>query len=448
LWVTWAGGARCLVMVGDDLDVVAAADLALLDEWAVGLEAVGELIGPRFFRREPRERALTYLKGLLSQVATRNGWTVAEAAGEKTPTGMQRLLNDAVWDEAGVREDLRGYVVAHLGADDGVLVFDETGDIKQGNDTVGVARQYTGVTGQVENCQVSVHAGYVSSRGQALIDTELYLPEAFAHDSQRCAKTGVPADRAGVVITKGDLATVMFGRAVTAGMPFGYVAGDEVYGRSATLRAAIEDTGEHGYVLEVGCDFRISRAPGDKLRADVLPVEVPSWGWEHRSQGHGSKGLRYHAWAWIALASSDCPPGWRRSLLIRRAPDDTTAADHSARTGKADKNTKNGKGGKGGKGGAEGTGGDRTAGASEQYAYFLCYHRVGTTLSELIQVAGRRWGIEESFAVTKSETGLDEHQVRRWTAWYRHAILSMLAAAFLAAMRARLPANPTAWQAA
>jgi SRSO17 transposase len=443
-------------MVGDDLDLVATADLALLDEWAVGLEALGELIGPRFFRREPRERALTYLKGLLSQVATRNGWTLAEAAGERTPTGMQRLLNDAVWDEAGVREDLRRYVVTHLGASDGVLVFDETGDIKQGSDTVGVARQYTGVTGQVENCQVSVHAGYVSSRGQALIDTELYLPEAFALDSQRCAKTGVPADRAGVVITKGDLATVMFGRAVTAGMPFGYVAGDEVYGRSATLRHAIEDTGEHGYVLEVGCDFRVSRTPGDKRRADALPVEVPRWGWEHRSQGHGSKGLRYHAWAWIALDSGDCPTGWRRSLLIRRDPDDTTAAEHSDRNIKASKRkisqgrkiSKMNQGGKGGtRAEVQGKRGDQTAAADEQYAYFLCYHRLGTTFGELIQVAGRRWGIEESFAITKSETGLDEHQVRRWTAWYRHAILSMLAAAFLAAMRARLPANPTAWQA-
>src|SRR6188472_3842738 len=121
----------------DDLDVVAAADRGLLEEWAVGLDALGELIGPRFFRREPRVRALAYVKALLSQVETRNGWTVAEAAGEKTPTGMQRLLNDAVWDEAGVREDLRSYVVTHLGADDGVLVFDETGDIKQGNHTVG-----------------------------------------------------------------------------------------------------------------------------------------------------------------------------------------------------------------------------------------------------------------------------------------------------------------------
>jgi SRSO17 transposase len=147
------------------------------------------------------------------------------------------------------------------------------------------------------------------------------------------------------------------------------------------------------------------------------------------------------------------PHGWRRSLLIRRAPDHTAAAEHSDRNTKASKR-KISKGrtiSKISKGGARaevrGKGGDQTAGADEQYAYFLCYHRLGTTLGELIQVAGRRWGIEESFAITKSETGLDEHQVRRWTAWYRHAILSMLAAAFLAAMRARLPANPTAWQA-
>src|SRR3954469_6332723 len=390
--------------------------MGCLDEWAVGLDALGELIGPRFFRREPRARALAYVKALLSQVETRNGWTVAEAAGEKAPTGMQRLLNDAVWDEAGVREDLRSYVVTHLGADGGVLVFDETGDIKQGNQTVGVARQYTGVTGQVENCQVSVHAGYVSSRGQALIDTELYLPQAYALDSERGAEAGVSAERAGGVLPKGDLAAVMVGRAVTAGMPFSYVAGDEVYGRSTTLRAAIEETGGRGYVLEVGCDFRARRVPGDKLRVDALPAEVPRWGWEHRSQGHGTKGLRYHAWAWIALDSRDCPTGWRRSLLIRRDPDDIAAAEHSRRTNSKNGNSKNGKAGKNDKGGADGKG-DGIAGAGgEQYAYFLCYHRLGPPLGELIRAPGRRWGIEESSAIAKSETGLDEHQVRLWKA--------------------------------
>ena len=181
----------------DELDELAEADLGLVEQWAAQLDELGELIGPRFFRPEPRERALAYVKGLLSPLATRNGWTVAQAAGERSPDGMQRLLNQAVWDEGGVREDLRGLVVEHLGAPDGVLVFDETGDIKKGCHTVGVARQYTGVTGQVENCQVSVHAAYVSCRGQALVDAELYLPKAFALDLQRCAEAGVPAQRAG-----------------------------------------------------------------------------------------------------------------------------------------------------------------------------------------------------------------------------------------------------------
>ena len=393
----------------DGLDELAEADLGLVQQWAAQLDELGELIGSRFFRPEPRERALAYVKGLLSPLAgeSRNGWTLAQAAGERSPDGMQRLLNRAVWDESGVREDLRGYVVEALGAPDGVLVFDETGDIKQGRHTVGVARQYTGVTGQVENCQVSVHAAYVSSRGQALVDAELYLPKAFALDPARCTEAGVPPERAGVVVTKGDLAVGMLHRAVAAGMPFGYVAGDEVYGRSANLRAAVEQAG-YGYVLEVGCDFRVHRHPADTIRVDHAVADVPAWGWEHRSQGPGAKGLRTHAWAWIGLDPARCPDGWARSLLIRRDPDPDPG--------------------------------------DAEYAYFLCYHRQGTTLSELIGVAGRRWGIEECFAIAKSEAGLDEHQVRRWTAWYRHAILSMLAAALLAVTRARVPANPTAWQ--
>jgi SRSO17 transposase len=315
--------------VAADLDALAEADLVLIDEWAGQLDALGDLIGPRFFRPEPRVRAVAYVKGLLSPLATRNGWTVAQAAGERSPTGMQRLLNDAVWDEGGVREDLRGYVVAHLGAEDGVLVFDETGDIKQGCRTVGVARQYTGVTGQVENCQVSVHAAYVSSRGQALVDAELYLPKAFAADPQRCAEAGVPPERAGRVITKGELAVMMFHRAVAAAMPFGYVAGDEIYGRCPALRGAIEQAG-YGYVLEVGCDFPVHRIPIDKHRVDALVAEVPRRGWEQRCQGPGAKGLRYHAWAWIALDSADCPTGWRRSLLIRRDPDARSATPRGA----------------------------------------------------------------------------------------------------------------------
>ena len=380
-------------------------DEALLDEWERELDGLDSLIGRRFFRKEPRATAVGYVKGLLSDVPTRNGWTLAQQAGHRTPDKVQKMLNQGVWDEAGVREDVRGYVAANLGDASGVVVFDETGDIKQGTETVGVARQYTGVTGQVENCQVAVFAAYVSERGRALVDTELYLPSEFALDPARCRRAGVPPERCGRVVTKGQLAAGMFERAVSAGMAFGYVAGDEVYGRSPDLRGAVEAAGK-GYVLEVGCDHRCGMAVGEHLRVDQLKDQVPARGWQLRSAGRGAKGLRMHAWAWVALDSSNCPEEWRRSLLIRR---------------------------------------DRES--EDEYAYFLCYHRRGVGLGELVGVAGRRWGVEECFATAKSEAGLDQHQVRTWTAWYRHTILAMLATAFLAVTAARLPVNAAAWTA-
>ena len=337
----------------DDLDVVAAADLGLLEEWAVGLDALGELIGPRFFRREPRVRALAYVKALLSQVETRNGWTVAEAAGEQTPTGMQRLLNDAVWDEAGVREDLRSYVVTHLGADDGVLVFDETGDIKQGNHTVGVARQYTGVTGQVENCQVSVHAGYVSSRGQALIDAELYLPDAYAQDSEPLRRGGC-AGRTG----RGrDHQRGPGARSCSIGRsPPGCPSAMSPATRSTADRPTCAPRSRQPVAAATCWRWAATSGsvavPGDKLRVDALPAEVPRWAWEHRSQGHGRERAAPPRLGLDRPGLPRLPPGWRRSLLIRRDPDDTAAAEHSSR-----KNSKNNKAGKNGKGGADGKGG-------------------------------------------------------------------------------------------
>lgn len=385
----------CMVVVLDDLD----ADLALVEGWERELDRVGDLIGARFSRYEPRRHAVSYVKGLLSDVPTRNGWTIAEASGHKTPDKIQKMLNQAAWDEAGVREDVRAYITANLGDRDAVLVFDETGDIKQGRESVATARQYTGVTGQVENCQIAVFAGYHSKRGQALVDAELYVPKEWVGDPERAMRAGIPPERRATVSTKGQLAVVMLQRALAGGMPFSYVAGDEVYGRSPDLRQAIEAAGR-GYVLEVGCDFRI-----EQYRADEHRDMVPRRGWQLRSQGAGAKGMRYHQWAWVALDSRDCPDGWRRSLLIRR---------------------------------------DRES--EDEYAYFLCHHRRGTSLAELVDVAGRRWSVEECFAVIKSEAGYDQHQVRRWIAWQRHTVLALLAQALLAVIRAHLPANPGAWQ--
>ena len=162
--------------------------------------------------------------------------------------------------------------------------------------------------------------------------------------------------------------------------------------------AAIEQA-DLGYVLEVGCDQRV-----EGLRADQLRDLVARRGWQLRSADPGAKGPRMHARAWVALDSRDCPDKWRRSLLIRR---------------------------------------DREA--EDEYAYFLCYQWRATSLADRVEVAGRRWCVEECFAVIKSEAGYDQHQVRRWIAWQRHTVLAMLAAAFLAVTRSRLPANPTAW---
>ena len=154
-------------------------------EWAARLQALHERIAGRFGRREPRQRALAYLKGLLGSVERKNGWQLAEYAGDATPDGVQRLLATYRWDADQVRDDLREYVVEHLGDPGAVLVVDETGFLKQGSKSVGVQRQYGGTAGKVENCQIGVFLAYGSRRGRAFLDRELYLPQVWAKDGER-----------------------------------------------------------------------------------------------------------------------------------------------------------------------------------------------------------------------------------------------------------------------
>ncbi len=197
-------------------------------DWAEGLQALHRRIAGRFGRREPRQRALAYLKGLLGSVERKNGWQLAEYVGDATPDGVQRLLATYRWDAAGVRDDLREYVVEHLGDPEAVLVVDETGFLKQGQKSVGVQRQYSGTAGQVENCQIGVFLAYGSKCGRTFLDRELYLPQGWAGDWEWRREAGVPGEV--VFRTKGQLAQVMIARAVAAGVPFGWVAGDTVYG--------------------------------------------------------------------------------------------------------------------------------------------------------------------------------------------------------------------------
>ena len=370
-----------------------------LAAWIAGLDDLFALVAGRFFRVEPRRRARAYVRGLLAPLAAKNGWTLAEAAGDATPDGMQRLLNRAAWDDDGVRDDVRGYVVRHLGAADGVLVVDETGFVKKGVKSAGVQRQYSGTAGRVENCQLGVFCAYATGQGRALIDRELYRPTSWTEDRDRCREAGVPDDVQ--FATKTGLARQMLGRALDAGVPAGWVTADEAYGKDHKFRDWLEGR-RIGYVVAVPANQAV---PGDAgtSRADVLAAHAPGQAWKRRSCGDGAKGPRVFDWAVASLPADDStPPGRSRQLLVRRAL------------------TRNARGG-------------------HELAYYLCCAPAGTTDEELIRVAGSRWAIEECFQTAKNETGLDQYQVRRYDAWYRHITLAMLAHAYLAVTAATAP---------
>ena len=236
-------------------------------DWEAGLEALHGRIASRFSRSESRQRALAYLQGLLGSVERKNGWQLAEYAGDATPDGVQRLLAVYHWDADEVRDDLQGYVVEHLGDPGGVLVVDETGFLKQGRKSVGVKRQYSGTAGKVENCQIGVFLAYGSRHGAAFLDRGLYLPQEWAEDVERRREAGVPE---GVVFrTKAQLAQGMIGQAVAAGVPFGWVTGDTVYGNDRKLMAG-------GDALRVAneplwADTDVARAGGGPGLAQQIP---------------------------------------------------------------------------------------------------------------------------------------------------------------------------------
>jgi SRSO17 transposase len=345
----------------------------------------------RFVRVETRRRTRGFLFGLLADLPRKNCWTIAEHAGDSDPHGMQHLLNRASWDTDGVRDDLRDYVTTHLGDADAVLVVDETGDLKKGVCTVGVQRQYTGTAGRIENAQVAVYLTYAGARGHAMIDRELYLPKSWTTDHDRLVEAGVPEDIE--FLTKPALATGMLTRALNAGVPARWVAGDEVYGADPGLRAELEAY-QVGYVLAIGCDRRVPTEAG-LLRADQLTAALPKRAWQRLSAGSGAKGQRYYDWALVTLTSPEPTNTACWWLLLRRNP----------RTG--------------------------------ELAFYRCYSPEVVPLRELVRVAGRRWTVEESFQAAKGLAGLDEHQVRRWTSWRRWTLLAMLAHALLSVLAAR-----------
>jgi SRSO17 transposase len=368
---------------------VAAGHSVDAGRWDAESDRLLDLMAARFPRVETRRRVRGFVLGLLADLPRKNCWSIAEHAGDRDPHGMQYLLARASWDTDGVRDDLREYVVGALGDTDAVLVIDETGDLKKGACTVGTQRQYTGTAGRIENAQVAVYLTYAAARGHTLIDRELYLPQSWIADPQRLTDAGVPDDID--FLTKPALAAGMLARALRAGVPARWVAGDEVYGNDPNLRAECEAQ-RIGYVLAVGCDRRVCTAAGP-VRADALVAGLPRWAWQQLSAGPGAKGERNYDWAWITL-TSDSTDGGCWWLLVRR----------NQSTG--------------------------------ELAFYRCYSPQIVPLRELVRVAGRRWTIEESFQTGKGLAGLDEHQVRRWTSWRRWTLLAMIAHALLTVIAA------------
>lgn len=362
---------------------------AEIERWRAGLDALHGRIAGRFRRSEARDRAKGYLAGLLDRVERKNAWQLAEHLGEAGPQGVQRLLNAADWDVDAVRDDLRSYVVEHLGEPDGVLIADESGFLKKGTKSVGVARQYTGTAGKRENCQIGVFLGYASSRGRAFLDRELYLPQDWAEEEERRREAGVPEEVA--FATKPQLARRMLERAFAAGVPAAWVTGDEIYGTDPDLRRWLEAE-RHPYLLAVSCSHAIWRN-GSQEPAEALIAALPAAAWVTLSAGAGSKGERLYDWACVRLPYESAP-GMAPWLLARRSLSEPT-----------------------------------------ELAYYRASGPDDTTLPGLVRVAGMRWAIEESLQAAKGTVGLDQYEVRRWNAWYRHITLALLAHAYLEVTR-------------
>jgi SRSO17 transposase len=379
------------------LEADEAADIEEVQAWAAGLDALHARIAGRFVRAEPRRRALAYLRGLLGNVGRKNGWQLAEHAGERTPDGMQRLLATANWDPDRVRDDLRAHVVEHLGDPSAVLVVDETGFLKKGITSVGVQRQYSGTAGKVDNCQLGVFLAYASAKGRAMIDRELYLPQSWTDDPERCKAARVP-EQVGFR-TKPELAQLMLERALDAGVPAAWVTADEVYGGSPPLRQWLEGRGVW-HVLAVKCTELLEAPAADhpagtaRTSAEQLAAAVPAEQWIACSAGHGAKGRRLYDWTRVELAAP-ATTGMARWLLVRRSQSDG------------------------------------------ELAFYACYGPAATPLIGLVRVAGTRWAVEEGFEQAKGEVGLDHYEVRKWPGWYRHITLALLAHAFLAVTRAQ-----------
>jgi SRSO17 transposase len=358
--------------------------------WSEALGELHERVGHRFARSEARERVKRYLLGLLGRAERKNGWQLAEAIGERDLQGVQRLLNSAKWDADEVRDDLRSYVVEHLADEEtSILIVDETGFLKKGEKSVGVARQYTGTAGDTVNCQVGAFLAYASKKGAAFVDRALYLPKAWANDAERRVEAGVP-ERI-VFRNKIELAELMLERVFASGVPARWVVADSFYGRSHAFREWLEER-QRPYAVMVPKTNSVPLG-GRKKKIEQHVERLPENAWSEVRPARDGGGRRPWEWACLDLAA-DPEKGMRRWLLVRRSTDDP-----------------------------------------EDRGFYQAYGPEGTSIEELVGVCQDRWAVEECFAETKGEVGMDHYEVRRWDAWHRHVTLCLLAHAFLVVVR-------------
>lgn len=370
--------------------------LGTIGGWVLSLQQVHQRLAPRFARPEAFQHALLSLQAILSDIPRKNGWQIAEQARQGRPYGMQRLLSQAVWDQDGCRDDLRCLLCqsllptgSKLASPFSVLVIDESGFPKRGRHSAGVAPQYCGRTGRLENCQVGVFLSYVTAAGHGLIDRELYLPEEWCADLPRRQTAHIPEQVS--FATKPELAKRMVERAHGAGLPIGWVVADTVYGHSTDLRCWLEEQG-YAYVMAVPSTETVCvQTRTGLLLSDVASIARQlsrARDWQRLSQSLGTKGERLFDWACLPLAPAGVVDG-RHFLLIRRCLDDPTTL-----------------------------------------AYFLVWAPPETPVSLMVQAIGARWRIEEDLEATKA-LGLDHYEGRSYLGWYRHMTLVLLAYAFL-----------------
>lgn len=349
-------------------------------------------LGELFDRRDTAQRAASYTKALLTNIERKNSWQMAEAVGFENPYAFQHLLGRASWDHDAVRDALVSHAKEELGTKGAVLAIDETGFVKKGEASAGVARQYSGTAGRIENCQIGVFLSYSTAKGHTLIDRELYLPEAWTSDKKRLASVGL--DRKTKFQTKIQLARTMLERAYALGVTADWVVADSVYGNDTKFRFWLEERRQF-YVLAVSSAQHITHGFDRVAIGDVMAA-LPKNAWHRISIGTGSKGQRRYDFA-ATLVPHPYDDDVKRWAICRRPIDNPT---------------------------------DPT--------YFLAFTPADVTLTDIAKAIGRRWQVEECFETAKGEVGLDQYEVRSAVGWYRHMTLAMVAQYVLVASRSRV----------